>query len=155
MLLDFDMVEADKLQVLYVEDNPADVDLFLECLEDHDLERLSQVYTVSDGVEAMEFLSHEGSYENAPVVDLVFLDLNLPRKSGTAVLADIQSRDDLKHIPVVVLTSSNAEDDIIKSYRLQASAYVQKPRTLAGFEGLAAAISGFWFRKVKFPPKFE
>ena len=107
---------------------------------------------VKDGVEAMAFLKKEEPFTNAFRPDLILLDLNLPRKDGREVLAEIKIDQSLKLIPVIILTSSQAEEDIVKTYNLHASAYVTKPVDLAGFGKIVQAIEGFWFSVVKFPP---
>ncbi len=140
----------EKIRILLVEDNPADADLTCEKLEQSKI--LNEINTVKDGVEAMDFLLRRSPYESAIRPDLVLLDLNLPRKDGREVLAEIKATSDLRRIPVVILTSSQAEEDIIKTYDLQASAYVTKPVDLARFGEIVKAIEGFWFSVVRFPP---
>jgi two-component system, chemotaxis family, response regulator Rcp1 len=142
---------ADRIQILLVEDNPADVDLTTEKLEESKI--LCDLHVVADGVEAMTFLRREDQYANAPRPDLVLLDLNLPRKDGREVLADMKADPSLKRIPVVVLTSSQAEEDVVKTYELQASAYVTKPVDLDGFAKIVSGIESFWFTVVRFPPE--
>lgn len=142
---------AEKVQILLVEDNPADADLTRENLEAAKL--LCELHVVIDGIEAMKFLRREGDYRDAPRPDLVLLDLNLPRKDGREVLAEMKADESLRRIPVVILTSSTAEEDIIKTYDLQASAYVAKPVDLAGFGKIVRGIEGFWFSVVRFPPE--
>ncbi len=139
------------VQMLLVEDNPGDVRLTKETLRDAKV--LLNLNVVGDGVEAMAFLRREGKYTSAPRPDLVLLDLNLPRKDGREVLAEIKQDPDLKRIPVVVLTISNAEEDILKSYNLYANAYVTKPLSLEQFAKITKAIKDFWFTVVKLPPK--
>ena len=141
----------DKINILLVEDNPADADLTCEKLKMSKI--LHDISVVKDGVEAMDFLTRKAPYENARRPDLILLDLNLPRKDGREVLAEMKAKPGLKRIPVVVLTSSEAEEDIVKSYELQASAYVTKPVDLAGFGKIVKAIEGFWFSVVRFPPE--
>jgi chemotaxis family two-component system response regulator Rcp1 len=138
-------------QLLLVEDNPGDVRLTRETLKDVKL--MVDLHVVGDGVEAMAFLRRQGPYVNAPRPDLVLLDLNLPKKDGREVLAEIKSDPDLKRIPVVVLTISTAEEDILKSYNLYANAYVSKPLNLEQFAKITKAIEDFWFTIVKLPPK--
>jgi CheY-like chemotaxis protein len=139
------------IEVLLVEDNPADVRLTQETLNDCKIK--NNVYVVGDGVEAMDYLRRKGKYENAVRPDLIFLDLNMPRKSGREVLAEIKSDPDLKAIPVVILTISRNEEDIMRSYNLHANAYVMKPIDLIQFSKVVKAIEDFWFTVVKFPPK--
>jgi chemotaxis family two-component system response regulator Rcp1 len=138
------------IHVLLVEDNPGDVRLTKEILKDAKV-RIS-LSVVEDGVEAMAFLRQEGKYASASLPDLVLLDLNLPRKDGREVLTEIKQDPDLKRIPVVILTISNAEKDILKSYNLYANAYVTKPLDLEQFSKIAKAIEDFWFTIVKLPP---
>lgn len=110
---------------------------------------------VMDGVEAMEFLRKEGKFQDAPRPDLILLDLNLPRKDGREVLAEIKADPFLRKIPVVVLTSSQAEEDILRVYDPQASAYVTKPLDLNSWARIVKAFTEFWFSVVKFPPEGE
>jgi two-component system response regulator len=140
-----------KIKILLVEDNPADADLTCEKLEMSKI--LHKITVVKDGVEAMDFLLKKTPYENAFRPDLVLLDLNLPKKDGREVLAEMKAIPGLKRIPVIILTSSQADEDIMKTYDLQASAYVTKPVDLAGFGKIVKAIEGFWFSVVRFPPE--
>ncbi len=142
---------AERINILLVEDNPADVDLTRENLETCKI--LHTLHVAFDGVDAMEFLRGEGPHEKAPRPDLVLLDLNLPRKDGRELLAEMKADKSLRLIPVVVLTSSEAEEDVLKSYDLQASAYVTKPLDLKGFGKIVKALEDFWFSVVRFPPK--
>ncbi len=144
-------LEAKAVDILLVEDNPGDVRLTKEALRDAKV--LNEIYVAKDGVEAMDFLCHKGSYKNVPFPDLILLDLNLPRKDGREVLADVKKDEKLKHIPVVVLTSSKADEDIIRSYNLHANAYVTKPVDLTQFVQIIHALEEFWFTVVKLPPK--
>lgn len=141
----------EKIKILLVEDNPADADLTIEKLETSKI--LHEIAIVKDGIEAMNFLLKKGNYKNAFRPDLILLDLNLPRKDGREVLAEVKSIPGLKRIPVIILTSSQAEEDIVKTYELQASAYVTKPVDLTGFGKIVKAIEGFWFSVVRFPPE--
>lgn len=141
------------VQVLLVEDNPADVDLAREALEASRLHL--QISVATDGVEALEFLQRRGRYADAPRPDLILLDLNLPRKSGRELLADLKNDKDLKRIPVVVLSSSEAEKDVLQSYDLGANCYVTKPVDLRVFQSIVQGIEGFWFTIVKLPPRVE
>lgn len=141
----------DKIKILLVEDNPADADLTRETLESSKI--LSELDVVCDGIEAMAYLRREGNYAKAPRPDIILLDLNLPRKDGREVLADLKADLALRRIPVIVLTSSETEEDVLRSYDLQASAYVTKPVDLAGFGKIVRAIEGFWFSVVTFPPR--
>jgi chemotaxis family two-component system response regulator Rcp1 len=139
-----------EIQILLVEDNPADAELTAESLRDTKI--LHTLHRAEDGVDALEFLRREGDHADAPTPDLVLLDLNMPRKDGRELLAEMKGDAALRHIPVVVLTSSEAEEDILKSYDLHAAAYVTKPVDLAGFGKIVRGIEGFWFSVVKFPP---
>lgn len=140
-----------KVKILLVEDNPGDVELTRENLKSSKI--LHDLYVVADGIEAMAFLRKEGKYKGASRPDLVLLDLNMPRKDGREVLAEMKADPALRRIPVVVLTSSDAEEDVLKSYDLQASAYVTKPVDLAGFAKIVRGIENFWFTVVCFPPE--
>ena len=136
-------------QILLIEDNPADVDLTRESLESSKLYLDLQV--VSDGVTALDYLFRRGAYQNATHPDLIVLDLNLPKKDGREVLRELKADDELKLIPVVVLTSSDAEIDIIRSYDLGANCYVTKPLDLKAFQTIVKAIELFWLTVVKLP----
>ena len=137
-------------EVLLVEDNPGDVLLTTEALEEAKLHINMSV--VSDGVEALAFLYRRGPYAEAPRPDLMLLDLNMPRKDGREVLAEIKTDPDLRGIPVVVLTTSHAEQDIVRTYNLHANAYVTKPVDLEQFITIVHAINQFWFTIVALPP---
>jgi chemotaxis family two-component system response regulator Rcp1 len=138
------------IEILLVEDNPGDVDLAREALETGKM--LNTLHGVSDGEAAMAFLRGRGRYAGAPRPDLVLLDLNLPKKDGRAVLAEIKSDDDLKRMPVVILTTSEADEDILKSYNLHANCYITKPIDLNQFIKVVQAIEDFWFTIVRLPP---
>jgi CheY-like chemotaxis protein len=135
------------IEILLIEDNPADVRLTREALKDAKV--WNQVHVALDGVEALAFLRREGKYEKVPRPDLILLDLNLPKKDGRAVLEEIKQDDALKHIPVVVLTTSQAEQDILASYRLRANAFVTKPVDLEQFLKAVRTIEQFWLEVVK------
>jgi len=137
--------------ILLIEDNEADVRLTKEGIKEAKI--LNNLYVVKDGVEAMEFLKRDGQYTDAPAPDLILLDLNLPKKDGREVLEDIKEDPDLKQIPVVILTTSEAERDILKSYKLHANCYVTKPIGLNQFVDVIKAIEGFWLTIVKLPNK--
>ncbi len=141
--------KAKPITVLLVEDNPNDVELTLAALEDSRVENTPHV--VGDGVEALKFLRGEGEYEGKPRPDIIFLDLNMPRMSGREALEEIKADKDLRRIPVVVLTTSKADEDIIRSYDLQAAAYVTKPVDFNQFVEAIHAIDEFWFRVVAYP----
>ena len=137
------------IQVLLVEDSPGDVRLTQEAFRDANQSVL--LHVAADGVEAMAFLRREGAHAQAPRPDLILLDLNLPKMDGREVLAHIKEDDNLKTIPTVILTTSDAESDIVKSYELQANCYLTKPVQLDAFEGLVKSINDFWLTKVKLP----
>ncbi len=137
--------------ILLVEDNPGDVRLAKEALKDSKL--LNKLYRVEDGIKAMAFLRQEGEYSKVPRPDLVLLDLNLPGKDGREVLAGIKADDALKRIPVVILTVSRAEEDILKSYNLHANCYISKPFDMEQFVRVVKSIENFWFSIVKLPPE--
>jgi len=137
------------LQVLLVEDSPGDVRLTQEAFRDANAS--IQLHVAFDGVEAMAFLRREGEHVLAPRPDLILLDLNLPRMDGREVLAQIKSDDGLKTIPTVILTTSEEEGDIAKSYRLHANCYLNKPVQLDAFERLVRTINEFWLTMVKLP----
>jgi two-component system, chemotaxis family, response regulator Rcp1 len=137
------------IQVLLVEDSPGDVRLTQEAFRDAN--RSINLHVACDGVEAMAFLKHEGIHLNAPRPDLILLDLNLPKMDGREVLAHIKEDEGLKTIPTVILTTSDAEADIVKSYQLQANCYLTKPVQLDAFESLVKSINDFWLTKVKLP----
>lgn len=134
---------------LLVEDNPGDVRLTQEALKNHKIK--NNLHVTTDGEEAMDFLRRRGKYQNAPRPDIILLDLNLPRKDGREVLAEIKSDPDLKTIPVVIITSSEAEQDIIKSYNLNANCYVTKPVDLNQFIKVVQSVNDFWLTIVKLP----
>ncbi|MDF3127590.1 response regulator [Kiritimatiellaeota bacterium B1221] len=138
------------IKLLLIEDNQADVDLIIENLNGSKL--LNHLSVVSDGIEAMRFLNRQEEYSDAPTPDLILLDLNIPLKAGFDVLAEIKSNEKLARIPVVILTSSQAEEDVLRSYELHANAYVTKPLDLMGFAEIVQGIENFWFSVVKFPP---
>jgi chemotaxis family two-component system response regulator Rcp1 len=137
------------IDILLVEDNPGDVRLTEEALRDSKVQ--NKLYVARDGMEATAFLRREGKYANAPHPDLILLDLNLPKKDGPEVLAEIKEDPALKHIPVVILTSSKAEEDIIKTYNLHANCYITKPIDLEQFMTVVNSIRDFWLTIVKLP----
>lgn len=136
-------------EILLVEDNPADVRLTREAL--HEGKVRNNLSVAADGVEALAFLRREGSHADAVIPDLILLDLNLPRKDGRQVLEEIKADPSLRHIPVVVLTSSQAEQDILRAYDLHANCYVTKPVDLDQFIHVVQSIEDFWFTIVKLP----
>jgi two-component system, chemotaxis family, response regulator Rcp1 len=138
------------IEILLVEDNPADVRLTEEALREGKVR--NRLSVARDGVEAIRFLKREGEFAAAPRPDLILLDLNLPKKDGRQVLAEIKANDDLKLIPVVVLTTSSAELDILKSYALHANCYITKPVDLDQFVSVVKSIDNFWLTVVRLPP---
>ncbi len=142
---------SDRIEILLVEDNPGDIRLTQEALKEGKI--LNNLSVVTDGVEAMAFLRREGRYEKAPRPELILLDLNLPKKDGREVLAEIKTDPSLKLIPVVVLTSSEAEQDILKSYKLHANCYISKPVDWDQFMEVVKSIEQFWLIIVKRPSK--
>jgi len=139
------------IEVLLVEDNPGDVRLTREALKDGKVS--NNLSVMQDGVEALRFLRREGPYADAPRPDVVLLDLNLPKKDGRQVLQEMKQDRSLRTIPVVVLTSSDAERDIVGAYELQANCYITKPVDLDQFITAVRSIEDFWFGIVKLPPK--
>jgi CheY-like chemotaxis protein len=137
------------IEVLLVEDSPGDVRLTQEAFREANSR--TNLHVASDGVEAMAFLRQEGNYAHAPRPDFILLDLNLPKMDGREVLAHIKSDESLKTIPTIILTTSNAEADIVRSYQLQANCYLTKPVQLDDFEALVKSINEFWLTKVKLP----
>jgi CheY-like chemotaxis protein len=146
-----ELSQVDPVDILLVEDNPGDVKLTRKAFEKARLS--NDLYVVNDGVEALEFLEQAGEYEDAPRPDLVLLDLKLPRKSGEEVLEAVKGDPELKRIPVVILTSSDAEEDILQTYELHANAYMTKPVTFEGFVETIKKVEGFWLSVVRFPPE--
>jgi len=138
------------IEILLVEDNPGDADLARDALE-HSKVR-NDVHVVQDGVAAMDFLRRTGKYADAVRPDLILLDLNLPKKDGREVLAEIKADEELKRIPVVILTTSRAEKDVLKTYNLHANCYITKPFELTQFVNVVKSIEDFWFTIVKLPP---
>ena len=139
------------IDILLVEDNPADVRLMVETLKEEKI--YNTLHVVGDGEEALAFLRKEGKYSNAVRPDLILLDLNLPKIDGRQVLKEIKTDDKFKAIPVVILTVSKSEEDIIKSYNLHANCYITKPVDLVQFSKVAKAVQDFWLTIVKLPPK--
>ncbi|HEX9970101.1 MAG TPA: response regulator [Acidimicrobiales bacterium] len=137
------------IQILLVEDSPGDVALTTEALRDARI--ANNLHVVTDGESAMAFLRGEGEFEDAPRPDLVLLDLNLPRKDGREVLAEVKWDDELRRIPVVVLTTSTAEADVLRSYDLHANCYISKPVDFPQFLDVVRSIEGFWLSIVRLP----
>lgn len=139
-----------QIDILLVEDDPGDVTLTVRALKNGRV--YNSLNVAKDGVEAMQLLRREGEYAQAPRPDLILLDLNMPRKDGRETLAEIKADENLKSIPVVVLTTSDADQDVLKSYDLQASCYITKPVELEEFSRVIRSIKDFWLCFVKFPP---
>ncbi len=139
-----------KISVLLVEDSPGDARLILEAFKESKID--TEVKVVEDGVEAIAFLKQEGVYANEARPDLILLDLNLPRKDGREVLAEIKNDDDFKQIPVLVLTTSNQAQDILTSYERHANSYITKPIDMDTFFETMKSLEDFWFHVVKLPP---
>jgi two-component system, chemotaxis family, response regulator Rcp1 len=143
------MTDPSPIDILLVEDNPGDVRLTVEALKEGKVR--NRLSVVEDGVEALAFLRQEGKYRHAPRPDVILLDLNLPRKDGRAVLAEIKADEGLRRIPVVVLTTSSSEQDILRSYDLHANCYITKPVDLEQFIEVVKGIEEFWLTIVKLP----
>jgi len=134
---------------MLVEDNPGDVRLIVEAMKDKKMR--NNLHVVEDGIEALAFLRQEGKYADAPRPDLILLDLSLPKKDGREVLAEIKADENLRRIPVVILTTSRAEEDILKAYDLNANCYVTKPVDLDQFIKVVKSVKDFWLTIVKLP----
>jgi two-component system, chemotaxis family, response regulator Rcp1 len=147
----FEKSDMQGIEILLVEDNPGDVRLTREALKDGKI--VNNLHVAEDGVDALAFLRREGKYHNAVRPELILLDLNLPKKDGREVLAEIKADEALKRIPVVILTSSAAEQDIVRSYNLHANCYVTKPVDLDQFINVVKSIEHFWLTVVKLPPE--
>jgi len=146
-------VSARLIKVLLVEDNLGDVRLTREAFREAKF--ANKMNVVKDGMEAMKFLRREGNYGRALRPDIILLDLNLPKKDGLEVLKEIKADENLKRIPVVILTTSSAEKDILNSYNLHANCYITKPAGLDGLIEVVKSIKNFWFSIVKLPPEGE
>ncbi len=144
---------ATPVEILLVEDNAGDVRLTKEALKEGKV--YNNLHWAKDGVEALEFLRREGKHAKAPHPDIILLDLNLPKKDGREVLSEIKSDDQLKHIPVVILTTSKAEEDVLRSYKLHANCYITKPVDLGKFIVVVQSIDRFWLTVVTLPPAKE
>jgi chemotaxis family two-component system response regulator Rcp1 len=142
-------ITSKKVDILLVEDSPGDVRLTREALREGKV--INQLQVVGDGVEALDYLFQRGAYVGAPRPDLILLDLNLPRKDGREVLAEIKADATLKRIPVVVLTTSQAEEDVLRSYNLHANCYIPKPVDFDRFIQVVRSIDAFWLSVVKLP----
>jgi two-component system, chemotaxis family, response regulator Rcp1 len=139
------------IEILLVEDNPGDVRLTQEALREGKVR--NHLNVAADGVEALAFLRREGQHAHAPQPDLILLDLNLPKRGGREVLAEIKADPELRRIPVVILTVSKAEEDVLKSYNLHANCYITKPVNLDQFLTVVQSIEDFWLTVVMLPPK--
>ena len=146
-----DPIRGTPVEILLVEDNPGDVRLTREAFKEGKV--LNELRVAKDGVEAMAFLRREGEYADAPRPDLILLDLNLPKKDGREVLADIKAHDDLRRIPVVILTTSKDEEDVLKTYDLHANCFITKPVDLQQFIDVVRSVEEFWLTVVKLPPQ--
>ena len=138
------------IDILLVEDDPGDVRLTREALKEGKV--LNSLHVVGDGIEALAFLRHEGQYANIPHPDIILLDLNLPRMDGRELLATIKTDPNLLRIPVVILTTSRSEEDILKSYDLHANCFISKPVGMEQFIKVVKSMEEFWFTIVKLPP---
>ncbi len=145
------MNEGKVIDILLVEDNPGDVRLAQEALKESKIR--NKLFVAEDGVEAIAFLRRQGKYADMPRPDLILLDLNLPRKNGREVLAEIKTDENLKRIPVVIMTVSRAEEDITKCYNHHANCYITKPLDFHQFMEVTKSIEEFWLTIVKLPPK--
>jgi CheY-like chemotaxis protein len=139
------------IEILLIEDSPADILLTREAFEQNKI--LNTLHVAEDGVQAMDFLHKRGDYASVPRPDLILLDLNLPRKNGREVLAEIKADPELRKIPIVVLTTSSADEDILKAYDLNANCYVVKPVGFDNFMQAVQSIRHFWFSVVTLPPE--
>ena len=137
------------VEIFLVEDNPGDVRLTIEALKESKI--LNNLNVVEDGVEALDYLFNKGEYKDSPHPDLILLDLNLPKKDGREVLAEIKKDRNLKRIPVVILTTSEADEDIMETYELHANCYITKPVDIEQFIKVVKSIGDFWFSIVKLP----
>lgn len=143
-------LSGNPVKILLVEDNPGDIRLTQEALREGKVN--NEMYIATNGLEALDFLGQKGQYVHAPRPDVILLDLNLPLMNGAEILANIKADSHLKRIPVIVLTTSEDERDILKSYDLHANAYVTKPVDLERFIEIIGQIEGFWLTIVKLPP---
>ena len=146
---DLDHMRIKPIEILLAEDNPGDARLTVEGFKDAKIK--NNITVVEDGIEAMAYLRHEGPYANAALPDLILLDLNMPRKDGREVLAEIKADENLMRIPVLVFTISSAERDILEAYNLQANAFITKPIDLDEFITVVKSLEEFWLTIVKLP----
>lgn len=145
------MTDRTPVEILLVEDSEADIRLTREGLNESRI--LNTLHVARDGVEALDFLHRRGDRANAPKPDVILLDLNLPKKDGRTVLEEIKEDEKLRVIPVVILTTSREEEDILKSYQAHANCYIRKPINIDGFFEVVQSIENFWFQIVALPPK--
>jgi chemotaxis family two-component system response regulator Rcp1 len=145
------MTNPSLVQILLVEDNVADIELTLEALDEAKI--VNEVHTMRDGAAAIDYLHGRAGHEGAPRPDLIILDLNLPKRSGHEVLADLKADPDLRRIPVAILTTSAAESDVMGSYDLGANCYLTKPVDVGQFLKVVQSIEDFWFGLVRLPPR--
>lgn len=145
-----DLKTGKPVEILLIEDSPGDVRLTIEALKEAKVS--NNLSVVQDGVEAMDFLRQKGKYKDATRPDLILLDLNLPRKDGREVLAEVKNDPKLRQIPVVVLTTSRSEQDILKAYDLHANCYITKPVDFKQFMTIVKSVEDFWLTVVKLPP---
>jgi len=141
------------IEILLVDDNPGDIRLTQEALKESKV--LNKIHVVEDGMETLEFLRKEGRFKNEITPDIIFLDLNLPKRNGQEVLTEIKNDELLKKIPVVILTISMAEEDILKSYELHANCYITKTVDMNQFIKIVRSIENFWFSIVRLPPNID
>jgi len=153
LIMDGNKDRRGPMQILLVEDSPGDIRLTLEAFRDANPNL--QLHTASDGVEAMAFLRRNGAQAAAPRPELILLDLNMPKKDGRQVLAEIKGDESLKLIPTVILTTSEAEADVLKCFELQANSYLLKPVDLTEFEVLVKSVNDFWLSKSKLPQRTQ
>ena len=146
-----DLKDSKEIEILLVEDNAGDVRLTIESLKEAKVS--NKLSVARDGVEAMEFLQQKGVYKDAARPDLILLDLNLPRKDGRELLAEIKSDPRLRHVPIVVLTTSRSEEDILQAYDLHANCYITKPVDFRQFMSVVKSIEDFWLTVVKLPTR--
>ena len=152
-MMENNTTDGKAIEILLVEDNPGDARLAKEALRESKLR--NNLNIVVDGVEAMDYLHKKGKYADATTPDLVLLDLNLPKKDGREVLAEVKADDKLKRIPVVILTTSTAEEDVLKTYDLHANCYISKPIDLDQFMKVVKSIEDFWITIVKLPSSIK
>jgi CheY-like chemotaxis protein len=139
------------IRILLVEDNPADIDLTREALDEGKI--ANELHVIMDGEAAMSFMRQEGEFESAPRPDLILLDLNIPRRDGREVLHDLKTSEEFHHIPVIILTTSSADADVLAAYDNSVNAYIQKPIDFAEFANVVRSIEEFWLSIVRLPPR--